>query len=181
MRDQLSGSTAPRILSFGCSVGDEILSLRRYLPQAVLTGIDINRRSLRIARRRIADPAIALLSGGTLAETGAGQFDAIVCLSVLQRGELLKLRPEDCSGYLTFAQFDRTIEEFDRHLVPGGFLLLYHTAFRFGDSTIAERYEPLFCYEPDSDHDFVRYGRDNRPAAWPRHERYALYRKCYSV
>jgi chemotaxis methyl-accepting protein methylase len=35
-----------KILSFGCSTGEEVLTLRRYFPSAFITGAEINRRSL---------------------------------------------------------------------------------------------------------------------------------------
>jgi SAM-dependent methyltransferase len=181
LRDQLEDSAAPRVLSFGCAVGDELLSLRHYLPRAVLTGIDINRHSLRIARGRLADPAVSLVAGGSLTEAGVGQFDAIVCLSVLQRSEILTLRPDDCSPYLRFDQYERTVEEFDRHLIPGGLLLLYHTTFRFSDLAVADRYEPLLCLEASADNCSVPYGRNNRLMAAADHERLPLYRKRAAV
>ncbi|GEM_PF-3630399 len=42
VRDQLADRDRPRVLSFGCSTGEEVFSLRRYMPAADITGIDIN-------------------------------------------------------------------------------------------------------------------------------------------
>ncbi|MGG7620247.1 hypothetical protein [Bacillus coreaensis] len=35
-----------KILSYGCSTGEEVLTLRRYFPNAQIIGVDINKQSL---------------------------------------------------------------------------------------------------------------------------------------
>lgn len=49
---RLSGVATPRVLSYGCSMGDEVFSLLSYLPRAEVVGIDINPRNIAVARRR---------------------------------------------------------------------------------------------------------------------------------
>src|SRR5687767_9417567 len=44
-----------RILSFGCSSGEEVLTLRQYFPHAYITGADINPRSLALCRKHLVD------------------------------------------------------------------------------------------------------------------------------
>ena len=51
-RDQLPANA--NILSFGCSTGEEIISLKAYLPSAHIRGQDIDPRNVAIARRRVA-------------------------------------------------------------------------------------------------------------------------------
>lgn len=177
LRDQLEDEPAPRILSFGCSSGDEVLSLRHYLPRAVLSGIDVNRVRLRQACQKVHDPRIRLTVAASIAEAGGGIFDAIVCLSVLHRSPLLHDWPTDCRPHMTFASFERAILDFDSHLAPGGLLLLYHTSFRFMETKAACRYTPLYLVDPLS-HDLNKhYDRDNQPILEPREERFGLYRK----
>src|SRR5258708_8966611 len=51
-----------RILSFGCSTGEEVFALRRYFPSATIVGIDINRHNVALCERKLAkrpDPAIS--------------------------------------------------------------------------------------------------------------------------
>ena len=52
--ERLAGTAEPRILSFGCSTGEEPITLARYLPQARIDGLDINPRNVAEARRKNA-------------------------------------------------------------------------------------------------------------------------------
>ena len=42
VRERLSTNAIPRLMSFGCSTGEEAFTLRRYFPQAEIVGVDIN-------------------------------------------------------------------------------------------------------------------------------------------
>jgi len=177
LRDNLDHVREPQILSFGCSTGEEIVSLKAYIPRGQFAGIDINSLRIRQARRRLADPGVRLWSAGSIGEVVAGQFDAITCLSVLHRREALRDWPADCTRYITFAMFERAIVDLDRHLKPGGLLLLFHTSFRFIETSVVSRYTPLLTVEPLSLEPAKRYDRNNRPVLEPRNERFALWRK----
>jgi hypothetical protein len=50
-----------KILSYGCSTGEEVITLRRYFPLAIITSAEINRRSLAICRNREIDDRIAFI------------------------------------------------------------------------------------------------------------------------
>ncbi|MDQ6617891.1 MAG: hypothetical protein M3083_24890 [Actinomycetota bacterium] len=54
-RDHLGDRPGLNVLSFGCSTGDEALTLRGYFPQATIVGAEINRRCLAVCRRQIVD------------------------------------------------------------------------------------------------------------------------------
>lgn len=171
----LEGSTAPRILSFGCSSGEEIESLRSLLPEAVFVGIDINPHSIALARRRLARSGVRLIHAGRIGTIPDAPFDAIVCMAVLQRTELNHQKPTLCTPLLSFAKFEAAIAEFDRNLSVGGLLLLQHTNFRFSDTAVATRYAPaaeLPAHRPEA----VKYGRDDRLIPQARAET-LLYRK----
>jgi SAM-dependent methyltransferase len=177
LRDSLYGVTVPDILSYGCSTGEEIVSLRNYIPHGRFAGIDINPTCIRKAKLRVADSGVRLWAAASIGETDAGEFDAIACLSVLHRNEILKNWPADPTPYLSFEHFERAVLDLDRHLRPGGVLLLFHSSFRFVDTSVAPNYKPLLVVGP---HDPVlsqRYDRQNQPILEPPAERYALYRK----
>ena len=177
LRDSLGHIPEPEVLSFGCSTGEEIVTLRRYLPRARLAGIDINPARLRAARKLVNDPSVRLWEAASLTEADAGLFDAITCLSVLQNNHLRHHWPVDPTPYLTFAAFEQAVIDLDRHLRPGGILLLYHTSFRFVDTDVAQRYTPLLIDEPTNHGLSMRYDRDNKRLMEPISERYALFRK----
>lgn len=144
-RERLSGIAEPRILSFGCSTGEEPLTLARYLPQARIDGLDINPRNVAAARRKVAQaglPGLAIAEAGA-PPAGAALYDAVFCLSVLRHGELDACQPEDCRAILPFHRFADTVAGLDRVLKPGGYLFLWGCNFRFADTTAAAGYEPV--------------------------------------
>jgi SAM-dependent methyltransferase len=133
---------APTLLSFGCSTGEELISLRRYFPESSIVGTDINPRCLRAARRLCrGDARIDVRCIDEL----EGQFDAIFCMAVFQRGELRDEQPADASGIYPFERFEAELEELDQHLRVGGVLAVDEASYRVGDTTLGARYEPLPC------------------------------------
>lgn len=177
LRDQMDTMAAPRIVSFGCSTGEETVTLRRYLPAARIIGVDIDRRRIGVARARIREPGISFHRAARLADLDLGQVDAITCLSVMHRRALLHEWPTDCRPHMTFADFDRAMGDLDRHLAVGGFLLFYHSSFSFLDTGMAERYTPLYLVAPQDHARDKRYDRHDRPVLLSRQQRFALFRK----
>jgi len=128
------------ILSFGCSRGDEVFSLRKYFPSAALKGIDVNPRNIArcLARARAEKPANMMFAAAATTEGEATSvYDAIFCLAVLCNGDLTTSGAERCDPLLDFERFDRMIGDFARCLKPGGLLLLHTTNFRFCDTAVA--------------------------------------------
>ena len=87
-RLEFGAEGSPRILSFGCSIGEEVLTLAGYLPKARIVGVDLNRWCLRQCRRKAGRNGNLTFLHARPAEFQAARgFDAIFCLAVLQRGE----------------------------------------------------------------------------------------------
>jgi len=178
LRDALSDVPAPEILSFGCSTGEELISLRSYIPGSRLAGIDLNGYRLKTARRRVADPSVRLWQAASIDETGAGAFDAITCLSVLHRRQTVHNWPADPTPYMTFATFEAAIVDLDAHLRPGGILLLDHMSFRFSDTSVASRYKPIRAGAASAEGaPLKRYDRNNQPILVPSGEQASVWRK----
>jgi len=177
LRDALADLSSPEILSYGCSTGEEILSLQSLIPGARLAGIDINARRIRVARRKIADASVRLWTAGSIGETEAGRFDAITCLSVLHRPETIHDWPADPTPYMTFATFETAVLDLDAHLKPGGFLLLDHLSFCFADTCVASNYTPVRIdgVQPGPR---KRYDRNNQPILVQSDEHVSLWRKA---
>lgn len=155
--ERLAHLPEPRILSFGCASGAELCALRRRMPGARLTGIDINPRE--IARARRADPQSDYRI--TAAPLANDRFDAILALAVLRDGRLEHQKPDDCSAILPFARFERALAGLDAVLEPGGLLAVWHAHFRFADTGSAVNYEADRFRMPEPGQDLL-WGPDNR-------------------
>jgi len=166
---RLADRAAPRLLSFGCSTGEEAVTLARYLPHARIDAIDANPACIARARHTAARLAPRSASGridfacadtpdalvarrlgapGNDARNDAGDYgaegyDAVFCLSVLRHGDLDVLRPETCTGLLPFARFAAAVAALDRCVAPGGMLILWGCHFRFIDTATASRYRVI--------------------------------------
>lgn len=175
-RDSLAELPQPRILSYGCSTGEELLTLRSYLPRARLAGIDINSHRIKQARRKLRDRSTQFWVAGSIGETDAGNFDGITCLSVLHRPETLHNWPADPTPYMSFATFERAVLDLDRHLRPGGVLAIDFMSFRFAETVAADRYTPIGKRALDGT-PVKLYDRNNQPILAPATERVSLWRK----
>lgn len=141
--NRLQGVPAPRILSLGCSTGEELTTLISYMPDAHIVGVDINPWCLRQCARRGLDQRIRLLhrlSPEFLAMTG---FDAIFCMAVFQRTEHRTDNLHPTQSGFTFNHFEREVELLDSKLRPGGLFFLDESDFAFQMTSVAARYRPL--------------------------------------
>ena len=133
---------AARILSFGCSTGEELASLRARFPSAEIVGAEINPRSRRIARRRVeSDERTKVIPPGQV----DGTFDIVFALAVLQREPLSVLETgcTDLSDRYSYSQFDRAVSELVALLQPGGLFCVIHSHYRVEDSSAIAALQPI--------------------------------------
>jgi SAM-dependent methyltransferase len=162
-RSKLADDPNTRLLSFGCSRGDEVFSLRKYFSSAVIKGIDIDAQNVSLARlRSINMRAVSFVTAADTQAEASGSYDAIFCLAVLCLGDLTNSGAQRCDPYLNFADFNRVVADFSRCLRPGGILILHTTNFRFSDSTVAEDFEVILEAEPAQLAPDVLFDRNNR-------------------
>ena len=160
-RETLGDGPALRLLSFGCSTGEEVFTLRRYFPRAFVKGIDINPANIALCEKRRAvsgDPNIVFALGDWTTAEPARNYDAIFCMAVL-RHEFVA-QEERCDPYLDFADFERTVGDFARCLKPAGLLALRHCNFRFADTAVSGAFDCVMRlpFDPPT----PLFGRDNR-------------------
>jgi SAM-dependent methyltransferase len=149
---------AGRILSFGCSTGEELLALRRRFPGADIVGAEINPRSRRVARARVRhDDRIAVVNSREV----TGVFDLVFALAVLQREphKIADIGVEDLTPFYSFKQFDAAVRELAEWLRPGALLVVAKAQYRIEDSSVADQLEAI--PHSTSAHWLV-FGRDGR-------------------
>jgi SAM-dependent methyltransferase len=169
-----------RILSFGCSRGEEVFSLRRYFPTAAIKGIDINPRNIArcTARARAQSPTnISFEIAATTAGEPTGAYDAIFCLAVLCNGDLTTSGAQRCDPVLHFEKFAWLVGDFARCLKPGGLLALHTTNFRFCDTSVAPDFNVVLEADPQHLAPDVLFDRNNRLMSGERYRAVAFEKR----
>jgi hypothetical protein len=128
----LNGSRL-RILSFGCSEGHEMQSIRCYFPHAMIYGCDVNKEVLRRARKATATDRFAHVffsEASSIVENGP--YDLIFAMSVFcQYPESKKV--DNINALFPFALFRELAGVLCRNLNPGGIFCLMNSSYLFRD------------------------------------------------
>ena len=167
LRRWIGDSGDVRLLSFGCSTGEEVLSLRHYFPSAYVKGIDISRGNIADCnrrKRRLGDERLEFQRASTSQPEVSGRYDAILCMAVFRHGDLGVDHPESCSHRITFEAFEATITDLARCLKPGRYLVIEHSNFRFSDTAVAAQFQCVWrrpC-TPEDRQQTPLFGPDNR-------------------
>ena len=134
------GEQEIRVLSFGCSTGEECFSLRNYLPNAKITGIDINPSSIDKAKKSsLADSNMDFVCCSPNELKLLGKFDVILAMSVLCKNpEAQELT--DISSIYPFHRYNSIVLSLDSLLEEKGYLIIRSSNFRFRDSNIFNKY-----------------------------------------
>lgn len=122
-----------KILSFGCSTGEECFSLKKYFPYAAIVGVDINKQNLRKANRENTFNDVRFLHSTAENIKREGMYDLIFCLSVLCRWEDTKY-VSNCGKLYPFERFESMVDSLTDSLLPNGLLVIYNSNFRFEDT-----------------------------------------------
>jgi SAM-dependent methyltransferase len=143
-RDALQKVDEPSVLSFGCSTGEEPITLASYFPRGRIHAIDINPHSLSIARGKAAQAGITSIafSQGDQPPAKAAIYDVIFCLSVLRHGRLDAELPECSTAIFPYARYEAVVMQLDHCLKPGGLLIIWGSQYDFESATVAARYDP---------------------------------------
>jgi hypothetical protein len=161
VRDAFKGhnTTDLKILSFGCSTGEECFTLNEYFPGATIIGADINRLNLSRAAWRNRHSNIAFIYSSTENLRAHSPYHLIFCMSVLCRWEDTK-DLDNCGHIYPFEKFDETVTELASLLAVGGVLVIYNSNFMFEDTETSGSFEVIPA--PVSDSGFVhKFNRHN--------------------
>ena len=139
----MKSETDLNILSYGCSTGEEVFTLRQYFPDAFIVGVDINKQNIKRANSKNRDRRIIFSDDieKTLVENAP--FNIIFALAVFQRSENRDEKTIDSSNIYPFEKFNTKITELDNYLNSSGLFVIDHTDYFFGDTNIASQYHVL--------------------------------------
>lgn len=128
------------ILSFGCSIGDELATLRVMFPDATIAGCDVDSYALETASRSVGHMADVFQSSAA-AIAGRGPYDLICAFSSLCRNPLPP--PEVMRETFPFSRFVEILELFDAQLRPGGVLAIRNSSYPFTATSLAAGYDRI--------------------------------------
>lgn len=152
-----------RVLSFGCSTGEECATIRKYWPTAAVTGVDVNKGSLATARRRFAWARFHHVSN----LPHLGTFDLVLAMSVLCRHNDTR-NTDDISGIYPFRIFEDAVARIVAAIEPHGVIVIFNANYRFEDAAAAAGFRPLLQgdFEDEVHHARVRkFAPDGRVLA----------------
>lgn len=140
-RQYFAGCASLKILSFGCSTGEEVFTLARYLPAAEIVGVDINPWCLKQCTRKNRSRQLHFLHSLSQEFADISDFDAIFCMAVFQRSEHRENAQPADTGF-TFERFAAEAAMLDRKLRSGGLFFVDECDFSFEQTEAAIRYKP---------------------------------------
>jgi SAM-dependent methyltransferase len=141
----MAASLAPeatRILSFGCSTGEELTAIRKRFPSTEIVGVEINPRSRRIAAKRVMSDKLACVVGPNGLEGG---FDVIFALAVLQREpyKVAEMELGNLGRHYPFNRFDAAVCDLSGRLRPGGLLCVTNAQYPVELSSVSDQFEAV--------------------------------------
>jgi hypothetical protein len=147
-----------KVLSFGCSTGEEIVTLRSIFGDtAALYGCEIEPVALAEAAATTGHLA-TIFKSERAAIRDHGPFDLINCASVLCLNP-----PTDMNKLFPPEEFDELLGVLDGALRPGGLIALTNTSYRLQDSPFAPHYDPVRSDIVFSSGFVNIYAHDRRP------------------
>ncbi len=130
-----------KILSFGCSTGEEVDGINKYMPNAIIVGADISHYNLKQCKKKDKKENISFVHSLSVEYKQNNNFDAIFCMAVLQHTK--NRENVSIATKFIFEQFENEIIDLDKKLNEGGLFFIDQTDFNFLDTSIRNKYFPL--------------------------------------
>ena len=129
--------SAPKILSFGCSIGEEVATILTVFPEARIFACDINPHAISAASRSVGHLATVFASDEE-SIARHGPYDVIVASAVLCSHPSAGIRTR-----FPFERFDGMVRFLDSVLNPEGALVIVNASYRFRDTATARAYRSV--------------------------------------
>lgn len=134
LRDLCVLPHSARILSFGCSSGDELFTIREFFPDASIVGCDVDPARVDIAKRRTSGWATVFVATPS-AIRDTGPFDIVVANSVLMDSS--RQNGVDAQAWLDIVSL------LTEALAAGGLLQIINSNIAFRRHPHAKDFAPL--------------------------------------
>lgn len=116
-----------KVLSFGCSTGEEMLSLSDYFDTDYIYGCDINTDAIKTAEQRVSfSPNLHVFYSNDANLEKYGPYDIIFANSVLC---INTTKSTQLKENFSFHQFENIITKLARLLTPNGLIAIYNTSY----------------------------------------------------
>ncbi|MDY6800010.1 MAG: methyltransferase domain-containing protein [Bacteroidota bacterium] len=138
----ISNCETTRILSFGCSTGEEVNSLREIFSKPIIYGTDINKYCIQKARKKFNHSKNIFIHSLSITFDKLTDLDVIFCMAVFQH----PVNRHDLSlkeSKYPFAKFNEEISRLDQKLKKGGLFIIDHADFNFMETSVSKHYKPL--------------------------------------
>ena len=133
IKNYLNNKGIEKILSFGCSSGEEVRSLDDlYFKNKIIHGFDINSSIIQNNIKLCNMTNIAYYDKFNNLKNN--EYDIIFCMSVLCNW------PNNPKKNYSFELFENTLNLIDLKLNNYGYLVLYNTQYLFNDTNISKKY-----------------------------------------
>ena len=136
IQEIITDETNTKLLSFGCSTGEEVADLLFYLKKTHIYGTDINRQRLNKAKTLVNNTRVKFFRSSPENLKENGPFDMILACSVFIR------HPEDThtndlNRIYPFSAFEQGIRLLVENLKFRGLLVIQNANYRVLDTDIA--------------------------------------------
>lgn len=142
-KNYLQNVGSPKILSFGCSTGEEVKTLGEYLPAATIVGVDMNNWCIKQCRKNNHHSSHFFYHRLSQEFQESKDFDVIFCMAVFQKTENRINKENNTTSGFSFEQFEKEIMFLNDKLKTNGLLIIDHADFNFTDTAVAAYYKPL--------------------------------------
>jgi len=133
----------PSILSFGCSTGEEVRTLKDlYFTRSHVTGVDFCQDIIEKNKVSNEDPLVSYYTPLELKST-KNTFDIIFCMSVLCMHFSKDMQPNEVANGYKFETFEQTVNDIHNLLNIDGVIVLFNEAYSFEETDIYRCYEKV--------------------------------------
>lgn len=147
IKEELEGLENPKVLSFGCSTGEEVFSLKRLIPNAEFIGVDINQWCVKTAKKRNQYSGCSFRHVKSNEWKNSGNFDCILALAVFQKTIHRRLNTTETTTSFRFNDFEEIVAELQSLLKIGGLIIIDNSDYQLQDLEI---YASNFVEQPHS-------------------------------